>query len=299
MLPVSRARRAAAPIALAALLAAPSLALGAGTQPVDQTVALNCDFPFAGKPVSLRIAGEVPASTKQGEFLSLTGLTSTVTFPATGGSVPGPGQPAPTVFSQFLSVQATGGEHESFGLWSGGPTVGTVTAVAPASWAATSDHGNETNAYFIGGTAPVKLAAEAFSFGISTATLEQGSPGFSVGCDVDGGPITLATLTNGVAVPAGPPALVLSSATRTQGIFSDVGGWVRLRGTNLTGVRSVTINGKTIRPQMVGPSRILFKAPPMPEGTYPVTVARADGTSSTPSEDVTVTYYSASSALSQ
>ncbi|MBJ7470118.1 MAG: IPT/TIG domain-containing protein [Solirubrobacteraceae bacterium] len=299
MLPVPRALRGAAPIALAALLAAPTLALGAGTQPVDKTVALSCGFPLESKPVSLRIAGQVPASTKQGEFLSLTGLTSTVTFPATGGSVPAPSEPAPSVYLHALGVLATGGENQSLFVSSGGPTINTITPVAPASWASTSGLGAEGNTYFIGGAGPVTLAASQFAFNFTTVNSGPGSQGLSVACEVEGGPVTLATLTNGVAAPAGPPTLALSSATPSQGIFSDVGGWVRLRGTNLTGVRTITVGDKTVRPQMVGPSRILFKAPPMPEGTYPVTVARADGTASAPDENVTVTYYSASSALAQ
>lgn len=283
------ARRATAPLALATLLAFPAFA-GAATQHVDVTTPVTCNGTLAGEEVSLRVVGEVPQRTAQGEFLEPLDLSMTVRHPRGSATPVGPPPHAFTPRLAGLDLQAAG----EGGLNFHGTFAPEVATVGPDTWAVTHPDLDQLNPTFIGGTAAVRVLLTSV-----TTSYDLKAPGGVITnavnwatCTPVGGPRVLATIANDGAVAAGPPALFVSSATPQNGIHSTKGGLLYLRGTNLKGVRTVTFGPHTVRVALNTGSTIYALVPPVTRsGTWPVTVSRADGTTSAPNPDVEVTIY--------
>ncbi len=286
------ARRAASSIAIGGMLAAPAMAGAAGSQPVDVTAQLTCDGALAGQPTSVRVEGTVPASTRQGEFLDPTNLALTVQHSRGTATTHGSAPFRYVAGLNRVTMQASGGEGGD--LFVGGST-NTVTALGAERWEVETALNPDTG-LFVGGTQPVKLALTATSIEFTIANpvllLTEQVPTTSSSCTVDGSAVALATIANAGAAPAGPPTVAVSSATETEGINSFDGGLLYLRGTNLKGVRTIKFGPHTVRVVLNTGSTIYALVPPLDEfGTWPVTVSRADGTTSAVDPGVTVTIY--------
>lgn len=288
------ARRAASSIAIGGLLAAPAMAGAAGTQPVDVTAQLQCGDALQNEPASMRISGTVPASTRQGEFLDSSNLTLTVQHARGTATAHGP---APHFYFGNRNdawVDLSGGEGGTLSV-SGFPRE--TTALGNGRFEARSTEGT-WSPVFVGGTAPVKLALTratvSFTIANDLLMLTGPVPGpTSSQCKVVGAAsVPLATIANAGAAPAGAPKVSVSSATEANGISSREGGLLYLRGSNLKGVRTIQFGPHRVRVTLNSGSTIYAVVPPLEEfGTWPVTVSRADGTSSAIDEDVTVSIY--------
>ncbi|SDY15355.1 IPT/TIG domain-containing protein [Micromonospora pattaloongensis] len=76
-----------------------------------------------------------------------------------------------------------------------------------------------------------------------------------------------------------PPPAVSGMSASSLLIFG--GTTITVNGTNLTGAKSVKIGTKIATPKVLSATSLTFVAPPMPVGTYDVTVTTAQGTSPT------------------
>ena len=237
-----------------------------------------------------------PAKTVTGTSITLDGLTADTTYSITVEAVDN--KDAKGTKSDAVSAKTAPkpiipnvAPSKVINVKAAAPTETTI----PLSWTAATDSDGTVakyNVYVNGSATPAKTVTGTSTTleGLTADTTYKVTVEAVDNKDAKGAKSDeLSVKTAAKPLPGNKAPVITSIIGKTA--FARIGGVAIVQGTNFTGVKSVTVGGKTATASALGKDALLVILPPLSKGSYQLVVTNADGASAT-SAATTIKYIS-------